>query len=126
MDRKEYIRDYQRKWIANRRAKFFKDKVCKCGSTESLQIDHVDPKTKVSHRVWSWSKERFDEEIKKCQILCHECHKEKTRLWNLSRRKHGRTWYSYGCRCEICFKAQQKHNAQRNANVAQLVRAAVS
>ena len=114
MNRREYLRSYQREWIAKRRAVFFENKKCvECESNKELEIDHISPETKVSHNIWSWSKERFKTEIIKCQVLCNSCHKEKTRLWNISRRKHGRTWYSYGCRCSICFKAQQKHNSQR-------------
>lgn len=114
MNRKEYLRNYQREWMKKRRATFFNNKKCtKCKSIEKLELDHIDPKKKISHKIWSWSKKRFLVEIVKCQILCEKCHKEKTKLWNILRRKHGRTMYNHGCRCEICFKAQQKHNAQR-------------
>lgn len=75
----EAKREYQRKWIAKRRSDFFSDKVCvKCGSSECLQLDHIDPKTKVSNSIWSWSKERREAEIKKCQVLCENCHKTKS------------------------------------------------
>ena len=80
-DRKEYMQKYQREWIARRRAEWFKDKKCaKCGSTDRLEIDHIDPKTKVSHAVWSWAKERRDAELAKCQVLCYEHHKQKTKI----------------------------------------------
>jgi len=52
---------------------------CKCGSWIDLQVDHIDPAKKVSHRIWSWSKERREAELAKCQPLCLECHKAKTR-----------------------------------------------
>lgn len=72
-------REYQRKWIANRRAEFFKDKSCaKCGSTESLELDHIDRLTKVSNSIWSWSQVRREEELAKCQVLCSDCHLKKT------------------------------------------------
>ena len=109
--------EYSKKWIRKRRTMFFENKYCvKCGSVKNLELDHVDPTKKTSHKIWSWSKERFNSEIVKCQILCESCHKEKTKLWYFNQRQHGRTWYHYGCRCSICFKAQQKHNAQRNKN----------
>jgi hypothetical protein len=80
-DRREYMRDYQKKWIARRRAEWFKDKKCvKCGSTDRLEIDHIDPKTKVSHTVWSWAKTRREAELAKCQVLCYEHHLEKTKI----------------------------------------------
>lgn len=108
-------RDYDRIWRAKRRTNFFTGKSCvECGSKEKLELDHIDPAEKITHNIWSWSKVRRDLEIAKCQILCQKCHKEKTKLWNFQRRKHGLTWYGYGCRCEICFVAQQKHNARRN------------
>ncbi len=53
-------RKYDREWVAKRRAKFFDDKKCKhCGSTENLELDHINPKTKISHSIWSWREERY-------------------------------------------------------------------
>lgn len=54
----------------------------KCGSKKELQVDHIDPEDKVTHRVWSWSKARREVELAKCQVLCHECHKKKTAKQN--------------------------------------------
>lgn len=72
-------RDYQRIWIANRRADYLKDKSCiNCGSTEFLEIDHIEPDEKISHKVFSWSEARRAAELAKCQILCNMCHMEKT------------------------------------------------
>lgn len=77
--RSDYIRNYQREWMRRRRAEFFADKVCAaCGIDELLELDHVDPDVKVSHKIWSWSEERRAAEIAKCQVLCTECHKMKT------------------------------------------------
>lgn len=76
----EAQREYQRNWIARRRAIFFADKVCsRCGSDSKLELDHIDPKTKISNSIWSWSQARQSIEIAKCQILCRSCHSEKTR-----------------------------------------------
>lgn len=82
----EEQRQYQREWIARRRAAFFADKKCvRCGSTDKLELDHKDPVTKSEHlkrahtgSFWSWSQKRRDEEIAKCQVLCHPCHVQKT------------------------------------------------
>ena len=53
--RKAYLRDYQRQWVARRRAEFFAGKACvRCGSQERLELDHIDPKLKVAHQIWSW------------------------------------------------------------------------
>lgn len=106
--------EYNKNWISNRRKEFFKNKSCvSCGSIEKLELDHINPEEKISHRIWSWTESKRIEELKKCQILCHLCHKTKTRLWWITQRKHGRSMYAYGCKCKICFLAQQKHNAQR-------------
>jgi hypothetical protein len=75
----EKQREYQRRWMANRRAEFFKGKCCvKCGATKNLEIDHINPETKIDHRVWSWSQSRRDAELAKCQVLCAACHELKT------------------------------------------------
>lgn len=72
--------DYQRRWIQKRRADYFKGKACaSCGCSDiNMQLDHIDPDTKASHKIWSWSQARREEELKKCQILCVDCHKKKT------------------------------------------------
>ena len=72
-------REYQRKWIAARRAKRLDGASCaKCGATGWLEVDHIDPKAKISHRVWSWEETRRELELGKCQVLCRKCHQEKT------------------------------------------------
>lgn len=71
---------YTREWVAKRRAEFFFGKYCVvCGSTDKLELDHIDPTTKVHHAIWSWSETRRAAELIKCQILCNEHHKLKTR-----------------------------------------------
>jgi rRNA maturation endonuclease Nob1 len=52
---------------------------CKlCGSKEDLEVDHIDAKKKVSHRIWCWSLPRREAELKKCRVLCRSCHQKKT------------------------------------------------
>lgn len=78
-ERREYMRKYQREWIAKRRAAWFSDKKCvDCGSKEKLEIDHVDREDKVTHAVWSWKKSRRDEELAKCEVRCNSCHKKRS------------------------------------------------
>ena len=68
-------REYQRLRTANRRFDWFADKSCaRCGSTENLQLDHIDPSTKISHKIWSWSEAHRETELVKCQVLCYPCH----------------------------------------------------
>jgi hypothetical protein len=86
----------------------------KCGSWNNLNVDHIDPKLKVSHRIWSWSKERREIELAKCQVLCEPCHWIKTALDNghVVGGKHGASKYHKGCRCDICKEAHAKQNSE--------------
>lgn len=80
MATKEAQREYQKLWVARRRADWFKNKSCAlCGSQENLELDHIDPSTKVHHAVWSWSEQRRSAELAKCRHLCAVCHMEKTK-----------------------------------------------
>lgn len=84
VDRKEYLRNYQREWIKKRREAFFEGKCCaKCGSKDRLELDHIEPSNKEHHAIWSWSKKRQKAELEKCQVLCYECHKWKT-AWEMA------------------------------------------
>lgn len=75
----ELQREYGRQWIAARRSAWFEGKTCeKCGSEENLELDHRDPTVKITHRIWSWRKERQEAELAKCRVLCRECHKLKS------------------------------------------------
>lgn len=82
-------------------------KCTRCGSIKNLEFDHIDPKSKsysISRiLVHSWNK--VLEEIKKCQLLCHECHLEKNKIDN-GEAKHGTaSMYKRHCRCEPCRRA---------------------
>lgn len=75
----EAQRAYQREWIARRRSEWFASHPCiDCGSTTDLQLDHVDPRVKVSHRIWSWRESRRAVELAKCVPRCRPCHVAKT------------------------------------------------
>jgi 5-methylcytosine-specific restriction endonuclease McrA len=82
MKTKEQQRGYQNEWIKRRRNEWFEaNGPCKeCGSTNDLQLDHIDPKLKVSSHIWSWSQTRRDSELCKCQVLCRACHQKKTKI----------------------------------------------
>jgi hypothetical protein len=115
---KEKQREFQKAWRTKRRLAYFEGKSCVvCGSTESLELDHIDPSQKKYNpaAIWGMSDDNPNKiaELAKCQVLCLVHHKEKTKQWHESNRSHGRSWYAYGCRCDVCKEAQRLHNAQR-------------
>jgi hypothetical protein len=80
----EARRRYQREWKA-RRVRELKGAwmaangpCVDCGSWDQLELDHVDPSTKVSHRIWSWSDEHRAAELEKCAPRCRVCHARKS------------------------------------------------
>lgn len=100
----EQQREYQRRWSAKRRRAFFEGKTCAhCGTDGNLQLDHVDPSDKTCHKIWTWSKERRDQELAKCQALCSSCHTAKT-LAQRRKTEHGtlQMYQAHGCRCDLC------------------------
>lgn len=120
-------RAYAREWMARRRAAFFDGRSCvKCGSTESLELDHIDRSVKWTHRIWSYSEEKRMVELAKCQILCHDCHLAKTIQENerefcykghpldgIDRRK-GRV----NKRCLICHRERRRKPSARHSGMA--------
>jgi hypothetical protein len=90
------------KMLERRRTWIAKNGPCRrCGSWERPEVDHKDPATKVAHNIWSWSEARREQELSKCQVLCYECHKEKTKS-EIGSETHGSGMYHKGCRCDIC------------------------
>ena len=69
-DRNEQRR-YQRAWIAPRRRSWLaQNGPCReCGSWLALEVDHVDPLLKTSHRLWSLSQARRETELAFCQAV---------------------------------------------------------
>lgn len=80
--RQEYLRNYQRAWMARRRREWLLQNgpCAQCGSSDSLEIHHRDPKQKVTHLVWSCRQAVRDAELAKCAVLCRACHTEITRI----------------------------------------------
>jgi len=83
----------------------------KCGSVEDLEFDHVNPRTKMFNMASSWtrSEDQIKAELKKCQLLCAECHKTKT-LSERREARHGTIWRykEHRCRCEDCTEAMRE------------------
>jgi hypothetical protein len=121
---KDIYNKYMKEYILNRyhrrmqeALEFLGNKCIKCGRTESLQLDHIFPTSKIKtiSKIWSYSDEIFWEEVKKCQILCRDCHIEKTILElgkKIAKGTHG-TLSSYRyCKCSICKKAMSDWNKE--------------
>lgn len=109
-------REYQRQWMAKRRSEFFAGKACcHCGSTEKLELDHIDRTTKISHNIWSWTEEKRNKELDKCQILCYTCHKGKSRIFDIKQAVHGgySMYWTHDCRCEECLEWKAKDDKRK-------------
>ena len=110
-DRTEYIQNYQREWMAQRRLRgiaFLGGKCVHCNSTEKLEIDHVIPASQLGYEtpggsLWSWSWSRIETELARCQLLCEQCHKAKT-ADERSGAEHGTAsaYHNRKCRCDLC------------------------
>ena len=80
---KEKISEYRREQHKERRAQcveYLGGKCVKCGATHNLQFDHIKREGKkynIASRVDNnW--DNLKEELDKCQLLCYDCHLEKT------------------------------------------------
>jgi hypothetical protein len=127
--------EYKRKRYAERRILALTTlggKCARCGSLENLEVDHIDSTKKekdLMTQLYCYALEKFMAELLKCQILCHDCHLQKTRECGdntggkKSRRiakitrsvlpEHGLAGYDGGCRCEECRKAKYEYRLSR-------------
>lgn len=116
MNNAEYLRDRRKK----RRIECIKilgEKCTQCGSKESLEFDHIDPSTKAftitTMLAGNWDNLLI--EVKKCQLLCSVCHRNKSSKESFGRQfgigRHGTMWmyWKHKCRCEICKNYKHQH-----------------
>ena len=78
--RSEY--DSTRYQAAKRELQGYLGDICaECGSDESLEFDHIDPATKEFAIMSRWNSplEALRPELDKCQLLCTDCHMDKSR-----------------------------------------------
>lgn len=94
--------------VYKRRNQFFQGKCCVyCKGTQFLQLHHKIPENKIGHWVWGWKEAKRQKELKKCIILCKNCHIQHHRKFGKKTQIHG-TMHSYknrGCRCKKCIMA---------------------
>lgn len=130
----EQRRAYMNRWRAARRVEAIQrlgGGCAICGSTYGLQFDHVDRTTKVATiaKMWTASREKFEAELLKCQLLCKKHHIEKGRAAGdiLPASPHGSQgrYERYRCRCDICRLAHNarhrkyKHSARLRSSAGQ-------
>jgi hypothetical protein len=120
-------REFARKWRAARRNEWFSNNgPCRrCWSYDNLRVYYPAQSEKVEHRLWTWKKERRDEELKKCVILCATCWQAVRDYTYTSLRRHGTDlMYDKGkCRCRSCTDAhaarkRNEHQGERNMSIA--------
>lgn len=110
-------------------------KCIRCGSKNELELDHIDPKTKILSIAEMWNKplEVFWVEVRKCQLLCAPCHISKTKsdLGQPQEPLHGTITRAknYHCKCEACRQVSHEYWVRWKAKqglLAQSVRASDS
>jgi hypothetical protein len=89
----------------------------RCGTTDDLEFDHIDPATKrfvvCSNLARPWND--LVEEALRCQLLCRSCHRAKG-AEDRPGPPHGIYRYSdLGCRCEVCRATNAAKSAKRRA-----------
>ncbi len=83
----------------------------KCGAIMNLEFDHIDPTTKSFNLTSNYGMEfvKWQVELAKCQLLCTQCHLQKT-VAEKSGPQHGtRSCFVTGCRCEPCREANNDY-----------------
>jgi hypothetical protein len=104
MQSPERRREYQRGKRVEWRLKiieFLGGRCVVCGATEGLEAHHKDPKEKKYpiSTIWTHKWERQKLELLKCELRCHEHHRQ------VHEAKHGTDQkYRLGCRCGVCVE----------------------
>ncbi len=88
----------------------------RCSSKKNLHFDHLNPKKKeftIAKKPDS-NEATLTKEVMKCQLLCADCHADKTREnWEYTHpeSKHGTVWRykKYKCRCPDCKKSMSDY-----------------
>ncbi len=121
-DMAKYMKERRRA----RRAKFIDllgGRCENCHSTRDLQFDHADAKKKEFdlNSVKDGKEEIILQELKKCVLLCSECHLAKTKAnqEHINKDKkpvqHGSLWMykKHKCRCRKCRLAMRLYNLRK-------------
>ena len=117
----EYMREYMLKRYHRRRQEFIDSRggVCEiCFSDDRLEIDHKDRNEKsfnIAKGLAGFSEARIQEELKKCWVLCYDCHKEKT-LSELGVEHGGGLTGKRGCKCNLCKEKKNEYMREFKRN----------
>lgn len=110
--------DYHREYYKKRRQAIFDylgGKCVECGTTENLEVDHINREDKSFHVSQRLSVKNNSAELDKCQLLCTTHHKAKTSR-EQSGWTHGTTygWMRKKCKCEECSAEKIAWTNRRN------------
>lgn len=104
-----------------------------CGTKDKsvLEFDHKRPKNKefdIANAKDS-PMDKLVKEVKKCRLLCHNCHILKTRKsfdFGSEPSKHGTIWHykKFKCRCKKCRKAMSDYLKNKKIKLLKVVRVA--
>ncbi len=96
-------------------------KCAKCGVPDRLEVDHIKREDKNFNFSVSYGKsmKRLLKEASKCQLLCKDCHVEKTVLESTGYAEHGSPSYytNHGCRCDDCRKSWNSYRRSYRARL---------
>lgn len=128
---REERRIYDRERYYRRKARLIEilgGKCAQCGLTDQLEFDHKDSSTKAFTIGDSWTKplSEIEAELSKCQLLCKDCHLDKTCAEKCKLTPHGTIsgYYTRKCRCEECKKAYAKYRKERRSTGREKARVA--
>lgn len=100
----------------NRAIQHLGGKCVQCGRTDHLEIDHIHRATKsftISNATcYAWH--RIEAELVKCQLLCEECHKDKS-LRESQTTHGGGTQGIRKCKFELCMEKRRTYIAELRA-----------
>lgn len=114
----EYMREYVAKRYKRLRSEWIErlgGSCAACGSRDNLEFDHIDASQKkynIGKILSTHSKQKVEEEMARCQLLCKECHLEKTiREEDIYIVDHGEGLTGKkSCYCSLCGPLKSAYN----------------